>query len=343
MDAVKNFAYSTIATAPSPAASGLSLVVAAGQGTRFPAVPFNATIWPVGQIPTPANAEIVRVTAISTDTLTITRTQESTSARTVLVGDQIAATITAKTLTDISAASAGWTVISNTDTGAQNNWAPAGLSGNTLIEWNGASDIAITGLAGGVAGQLVTIKNVTAAKIATFAPLSGSSSSANQFSNYATVGNTPIANKGFITYQHDGTNWRILTHEQGASITPTYAGGDYTASTGSWTVDSGDVIGVSYYLRGKQLTVFINVNSTSVSATPVSLSRAIPGGFNGSAAGTLIDTHLSNPGGTFQLAQLNVAASGAAIVFYSSLSTAGTWGTTTNSTSVSCNITFEVK
>jgi hypothetical protein len=35
------------------------------------------------------------------DTLTITRAQESTSARTVIVGDQIAATVTAKTLTDV--------------------------------------------------------------------------------------------------------------------------------------------------------------------------------------------------------------------------------------------------
>lgn len=102
MDAVANFAYSTVATAPSPATSGTSLVVAAGQGTRFPAVPFNAAIWPFGAIPTPANSEIVRVTARSTDTLTITRTQESTSARSVIVGDQIAAAITAKTLTDLA-------------------------------------------------------------------------------------------------------------------------------------------------------------------------------------------------------------------------------------------------
>jgi hypothetical protein len=100
-DAHKNFAYSTIATAPSPAASGTSLVVAAGQGTLFPAVPFNATIWPTGTQPTSANAEIVRVTNISTDTFTITRTQEGTAARTIVVGDQIAAAITAKTLTDI--------------------------------------------------------------------------------------------------------------------------------------------------------------------------------------------------------------------------------------------------
>lgn len=100
-DAHKNFAYSLVATAPSPPTSGTSLVVTGGQGALFPAVPFNATIWPVGVAPTSTNAEIVRVTARSTDTLTITRTQESTSARTVIVGDQIAATLTALQMTDV--------------------------------------------------------------------------------------------------------------------------------------------------------------------------------------------------------------------------------------------------
>lgn len=99
-DAHANFATSLVATAPSPAASGTSLVVTAAQGALFPAVPFNATIWPAATQPTTVNAEIVTVTAIATDTLTIVRTQEGTSARTVVIGDQIAATITAKTLTD---------------------------------------------------------------------------------------------------------------------------------------------------------------------------------------------------------------------------------------------------
>jgi hypothetical protein len=104
MDAHANFAYSTIATAPSPATSGTSLVVAATDGAKFPAVPFNATIWPVNAQPSTTNAEIVRVTGRSTDTLTFTRAQESSSARTIVVGDQIAATITAKTLTDVESA-----------------------------------------------------------------------------------------------------------------------------------------------------------------------------------------------------------------------------------------------
>lgn len=99
-----NLAVSTVATAPSPATSGTSLVVAAGEGARFPSSgSFPATVWPQGQNPTPANAEIVLVTAVSTDTLTITRAQEGTSARTVVVGDYLAATVTAKSLTDIEA------------------------------------------------------------------------------------------------------------------------------------------------------------------------------------------------------------------------------------------------
>lgn len=100
-DAHSNFAYSTVATAPSPASSGTSLIVATGTGSLFPSTPFNATVWPVSTQPTSTNAEVVTVTNISSDTLTITRAQEGSSARTIIVGDQIAATITNKTLTDI--------------------------------------------------------------------------------------------------------------------------------------------------------------------------------------------------------------------------------------------------
>lgn len=113
-DQHKNFAYSTVATAPSPATSGTSLIVASGDGNKFPTPPFNATIWPTATQPTltgdtATTAEIVRVTGISTDTLTIERADAATTGepnntatnRTIVTGDQIAASVTAKTLTDI--------------------------------------------------------------------------------------------------------------------------------------------------------------------------------------------------------------------------------------------------
>lgn len=84
MDARKNFAFGTLASGINSAVTSLS--VGAGEGARFPAVSFNAVIWQSTDYTHPAaayqagHAEIVRVTNISTDTLTITRAQEGTSA-----------------------------------------------------------------------------------------------------------------------------------------------------------------------------------------------------------------------------------------------------------------------
>lgn len=102
MDAHVNFAYSTVLTPPSPATSGTSLVLQSGDGAKFPTVfPFNVVVWITGANPLSSNAEIVQVTAISGDTMTIVRTQEGTSARTIVAGDQVALAITAKTLNDV--------------------------------------------------------------------------------------------------------------------------------------------------------------------------------------------------------------------------------------------------
>lgn len=105
LDPVTNFASSLVATAPSPATTGTSLIVSTGEGTLFPDPSaegaYNLTVWPATDMPTVSNAEIVRVTAKSTDTLTITRQQEGTSARTVVVGDRIALTPTEKLRDDI--------------------------------------------------------------------------------------------------------------------------------------------------------------------------------------------------------------------------------------------------
>lgn len=97
-----NLAVSLVATAPSPATSGTSLVVTAGEGVRFGSVfPIQAAIQAAGALPTPATTEIVTITARATDTLTIIRAQEGSTARTVIVGDMIAVAITAKALQDL--------------------------------------------------------------------------------------------------------------------------------------------------------------------------------------------------------------------------------------------------
>jgi hypothetical protein len=107
-DQHKNFAYSTVATAPVPSRYGTSLVVASGEGARFPDPPFMATIWPAGEQATSTNAEIVRVTAVSTDTFTMERAQTDSYSRNVLVGDQISAGLTARVMTDAENVAQTW-------------------------------------------------------------------------------------------------------------------------------------------------------------------------------------------------------------------------------------------
>ena len=106
-DAHRNLAVSSIAVAPSPPTSGTSITDGSGEGARFPAAPFNATIGQPAALLTPLNAEIVRVTAVSGDVFTITRAQEGTAARSIAVGDLIGATVTAKTITDVEGAFTG--------------------------------------------------------------------------------------------------------------------------------------------------------------------------------------------------------------------------------------------
>lgn len=116
LSSLTNLAISTVATAPSPATSGTSLTVATGHGSRFPSSgSFPIVIWPTATNPDPSNAEIALCTAVSGDVLTITRAQEGTSARTVVVGDQVMLAVTKAVLDGMAAdvqvfnASGTWT------------------------------------------------------------------------------------------------------------------------------------------------------------------------------------------------------------------------------------------
>ena len=83
LDAVNNFVKVTVSTGYN--ASATSIVLNTGQGASLPAAPFNLTWWNSTDYPDPAddpNVEIVRVTNVSTDTLTVTRAYEGPAAST---------------------------------------------------------------------------------------------------------------------------------------------------------------------------------------------------------------------------------------------------------------------
>jgi hypothetical protein len=104
LDPVVNFFQSEIATLP-VSDSGVTIVISSGDGAKLPnpAVDgaFNLTIYKEGD---PfASPEIVRVTARSTDTLTVTRAQEGSIATTKTEGStwKVVMFPTAKTIQDI--------------------------------------------------------------------------------------------------------------------------------------------------------------------------------------------------------------------------------------------------
>ena len=92
-----NNAFGTLAAGINSSATSITLT--SGQGARFPTLSagdyFYATL-----IDTSNNLEIVKCTARSTDVLTVTRAQESTTARTYSAGDRIEIRLTAQTFLD---------------------------------------------------------------------------------------------------------------------------------------------------------------------------------------------------------------------------------------------------
>lgn len=251
-DAHKNLAISTITTAPSPPPSGTSLTVSAGEGARFPAAPFNVTVWPANAMPTPASAEILRVTAMVGDTFTVTRAQEGTTARGIGAGDQIAASITARTLTDLET-QAALKAASNTFTADQiieanfaalffrspsatANARTIGLSvatdGNAYLSAR-ADDLSIqtTILAGSRAGDALIGRDV-----------------------YEKGRATPLG------------HW----------IDVPYSAGNFTAQSGSWSVTSGSQSRFSYTLIGRTVLVQVYLTATTVSGAPTWIGLTLP-------------------------------------------------------------------
>lgn len=96
------FANNAFGTLNASIASGdASLTLSSGQGARFPSLSagdyFYATL-----IDTSNNLEVVKCTARSSDVLTITRGQESTTAIAFAVGDRVELRVTAAGLNDIT-------------------------------------------------------------------------------------------------------------------------------------------------------------------------------------------------------------------------------------------------
>ena len=214
----------------------------------------------------------------------------------------------------------------------------------SLIRMNNTYDTTIRGLKTGYPGQIVTIVSLGDGYVF-LAHASTGSVAANRLTNYVTTGNTPLGfGSGRATYQYDVTTsrWRLIFHEQGGWITPTFAAGDFTGNGAmTWTLTGGDVTTMRYHLRGTSLTVQFNLVTTTVGGTPdttLQIGNGQWGGF--SIIGALVVPYIYNDnlgGNTAGFLQ----TSGTATLFELHKIT-GNWSASTNQTYLFGSITFPV-
>jgi lysophospholipase L1-like esterase len=166
-------------------------------------------------------------------------------------------------------------------TGAQNDFALS--PGCTLLRCNNATLLTLNGFAAGFDGQQVRIAAVGAGQV-DIANQNTGSVPVNRVINGVT-GSVSLSTNGSCVIAYDAATfrWRLISHDQGAWITPTFAAGNFTGSgTMGWTVASGNVATLAYLLEARQrkLTVSWEIGGTTVVA-PLSnfLQFAIPGGF----------------------------------------------------------------
>lgn len=243
--------------------------------------------------------------------------------------------------------------VTTTATGAQNNFDPGIQPGAlTIIRCNNATALTITGFAPAttqVDGQQLLIMNVGSSQVL-LAYENASSTAADRLLNAATSASTPVMIGGYARYVYDGTSsrWRMVGHDQGAWITPTFAANNFTGNTtgtsADWTVDAGDVTMLKYKLSGKTLTVAFSISTTTVANTPTDLriNPAAYGSFGIAPTNQFWSGILLSDNGT-QAAGFTFASGPNADIELTHANTGSTWAASANNTGVNGEVTFEVQ
>lgn len=214
------------------------------------------------------------------------------------------------------------------------------FSNADLIRMNNASLATIRGLQAGDPGQRVTIISMGAGQV-DVNHQDTNSAAADRCVCFITTGPTSLAaGVGTMELVYDGTTarWRVVDHFQGSYIIQTYNAGDFTAATGTWTVDSADAQALKFYVSGRKLDITGALAATSVSATPNYLSLTLPQGYVAAPATPKNQTmgylQYSDNGGTYTAGSAWVP-NGTGITtirFYTAGFGSANWSASTNAT-----------
>ena len=283
-----NNAYSTLTAAVTAVATTFS--VASGEGARFPTIAggdyFYATL-----IDTSNNLEIIKVTARSTDTFTITRAQEGTTAIAFAGGDRIELRLTAAGIDDRK---------DSTETLTNKTITSPDINGGTL-------DGAVIGGASAAAGTFTTIVANTSLALASGAVVTAILDEDAMGSDSATALATQQSIKAYVDAQVTASDLDFAGDSGTGAVdldsqTFTLAGGNGITSVGGSQT-------ITFNLDASNTTQTSLANLVTVGALN---SGSISSGFGNidigsstlSATGTI-----TGPSGTWDSGGMDIAAS----------------------------------
>lgn len=302
-----NFAKAALAT--SYGASAVSIQLAAGKGSIFPAAPFNATWWNVTDYPDPSDdpfVEIITVTAKVGDVLTVTRGAEGTNATSKNLAGKtyvVSQTVTAAVLASV--------------VGGGNVTGPVGSTTGNIPLFNNTT------------GTLLSDSGVPSARLATFGA-SGAGHSAGTVPD-------PGVTSGTTKYLREDSTWQVPPGGSPPTGTgfPHITGGSQDAAARAVDVSTADVTGTLAAARFPALTGDVTTTAGSVATTIGSgkvtnsmLAQASANtikGNNTGAVGTVVDM-------TTAQAKTLLAISNADVSGLGTLATASSVSLTTQAT-----------
>ena len=233
---------STTLLANTPSTSGTTFEATAGEGNRFPTPDFYGVVYPSGVYPTFDNAEIVKVTAVSTDDFTVTRAQLGTSAQDVQSGWRFSHTLITDDFPNL----------------------PSSSTDNAIVRFDGT-----TGR--GLQNSSVTVNdsgNLSASGTITGSNLSGTNTGDQDLSSYPTLTSaSTLTNKSLVdssTYIIDDSDNTKKAQFQASGIT--------TATTRTITFPNSS--GTMYVTGGTDVSVADGGTGRSTSTTAYGLIAA---------------------------------------------------------------------
>ncbi len=130
----------------------------------------------------------------------------------------------------------------------------------------------------------------------------------------------------------------------GEWIDVTYNSANFTASSGTWTVDNADQILYRYTLIGQTMILAWELDTTTVSGGQAQLRIAIPGGFVAAKSVTQGGLIYSDNGAAFVSGgNIFTSAGSGFVAMEPGALGAGTWSAATNTTQVRGVFTFEIQ